>query len=491
MSKNLTQKTLSGLIWQLGGAIFKFFLQFGVLVVLARLISKEDFGIVQSSLIVVGFSQLLSQMGIGPALVQITNLTSYHIRAGTTLSLILSIILFAIVFFSSGVFADFFNIPALQDVLRVVSVFFIFEGLTTVSQSLLLREMKQKILVQIDFISYLLGYGVVALILAYLDFGLWSLIFGQMTHSIVKFILTYVKCRHSLIPYLGITEIKKLLFFGGGFTIARFFNYLSTQGDNIITGRYLGAEALGIYSRAYSIMVKPVILIGDSLDKVLFPAMAARQHEREILIEAFINGSKLITFLCVPMSTVIIFSSSEIVSVLLGKGWEEVIIPLQILTVGLVFRIGYKMGDSLTKATGNVYKRAKNNIVYALCVFVGCYFGAGWGINGVALGTLFGVIVNYILMINLSLNILKLNWLFFLKRTFEELSISILFALIFFIIIYVTQFILSIDYLILFISYGFCFLACLTLLYIFKDKLSFIHYFQLNKLLKNNRHLNK
>jgi PST family polysaccharide transporter len=127
MSKNLTQKTLSGLIWQLGGAIFKFFLQFGVLVVLARLISKEDFGIVQSSLIVVGFSQLLSQMGIGPALVQITNLTSYHIRAGTTLSLILSIILFAIVFFSSGVFADFFNMPALQDVLRVVSVFFIFE----------------------------------------------------------------------------------------------------------------------------------------------------------------------------------------------------------------------------------------------------------------------------------------------------------------------------------------------------------------------------
>src|SRR5690554_82866 len=183
MSDSLTQKTFKGFFWQFGGTIFKTFLQLGVLFVLARLISKADFGIVQSALIVVGFSKLVSQMGVGPALVQRTKLTSLHIRAGATLSLILSFVFFILVFLSSGLFANFFNMPELQNVLKVVAVLFIIEGITTVSQSLLLREMKQKILVKIDIISYFMGYGIVAIVLSYYGFGLWSLIAAQLTQS--------------------------------------------------------------------------------------------------------------------------------------------------------------------------------------------------------------------------------------------------------------------------------------------------------------------
>ena len=474
MKKSLTERTFVGFFWQFGGTIFISVIQLVVLFVLARLISKADFGIVQSALIVIGFAKLITHMGIGPALIQKDNLTELHIRSGATLTIILSFVFFILVYLSSGLFADFFKMPDLKKVLKVVSILFILEGITTVSQSLLLREMNQRVLVQIDFISYLIGYGLVAIVLSYNGYGLWSLIFGQLVQSLLKSILTYRKSRHSLRPYWGKVEIRELLYYGGGFTIAKFFNYFAGQGDNIITGRYLGADALGVYSRAYSIMVKPVTLIGNSIDKVLFPAMAARQNQPTRLIEAFINGSKMIAFLCIPISCVIIFSSHEIIHVLLGNNWTETIIPLQILTAGLLFRMGYKMGDCLSRATGNVYSRAKRQFIYALCMIVGSYVGSHWGIVGISFGALFAIIVNYILMIHLSLIILKINWIIFLKRTFVELPIAILLSLLFIAIIYLTRLLNLSDLLVLLFSYGAYGGVLFILFYNYSHKLSFL-----------------
>lgn len=474
MGENLTQKTFKGFFWQFGGTIFKTFIQLGVLFILARLISKAEFGVAQSALVVVGLSKLLSQLGVGPALVQKANLTPVHIRVGSTISLGLSLLFFLIVFFSSGLLSDFFKMPELETVLKVVAIIFIIEGITTVSQSLLLRKMKQKVLVKIDFISYSIGYGVVAIILSYNGFGLWSLIIGQMMQSLLKCILSFIKCKHSIMPCFNKKAGGELLYFGGGFTIAKLFNYLALQGDNIVTGRYLGPDALGIYSRAYSIMVKPVSLIGDSIDKALFPAMAARQNQRDRLIEAFINGSKMISFLCIPISCALVLSSKEIVHVMLGIKWNDTIIPLQILTAGLIFRMGYKMGDCLSRATGNVYSRAKRQFVYAACVIFGCYIGSHWGIIGVAFGTLFAVTVNYILMIHLSLNILKINWGYFLKRTLSELHIAILLAIIFAVIIYLARQFFIADLMILLFSYGIYGLVIMVLFYFFSNKLSFL-----------------
>jgi PST family polysaccharide transporter len=474
MGENLTQKTFKGFFWQFGGTIFQTILQLGVLFVLARLVSKAEFGIVQSALIVVGLSQLLSQMGVGPALIQKANLTPIHIRVASTISLILSVVFSLTVFLCSGLLAVFFKMPELQGVLKVVAILFIIEGVTTVSQSLLLRKMRQKVLVQINFISYLVGYGIVAISLSYYGFGLWSLIIGQLMQSLIKCILSFIKCKHSIMPSFSKKEAKELLYYGGGFTIAKLFNYLALQGDNIVTGRYLGADALGVYSRAYSIMVKPVGLIGDSIDKALFPAMAARQNQHDRLIEAFINGSKMISFLCIPISCILIFSSKEIINVLLGSKWADTVIPLQILTAGLIFRMGYKMGDCLSRATGNVYSRAMRQFIYAICVIIGCYIGSNWGIIGVSYGTLFAVVMNYILMIHLSLTILKINWIYFIKRTLSELHIAIFLSLLFILIISVTRLFIVSDFMILLLSYGIYGIGVTILFYYFANKLSFL-----------------
>jgi O-antigen/teichoic acid export membrane protein len=484
MKESLTNQTYRSFYWQAIGGVAQSVIQIGVLILLARLITPDEFGLAQSALIVIGFANLLSQMGVGPAIVQISVLSENHIRAGATLSLLLGAVLSLCVFFGAEIIAAFFKMPTIVPIIQLSSVIFMLESISIISQSLLQREMKLKALAQADLISYSLGYGLVAIVLAYFGYGVWSLIWGAIFQVVIKNIVVLVMKPLWIKPFLGKREINELLYFGGGFTIARFFNYMANQGDNIIVGRYLGASALGIYSRAYTIMVKPVGLFGNVLDKVLFPAMSARQNEPKKLIEAFINGSKLITFICIPMSVIIICSSNEIIHVVLGNQWLEAILPLKILTGGLVFRLGYKMGDILSKATGNVYKRAKRNIFYALFVLFGCYIGSFWGITGVSFGALLGIFVNYILMIDLSLNILKINWIFFLKNILTELHIIIFLSLLFTGIIHITRFMIDSQILTLLISYGIFAIICSVIFYYFGSKLSFVHILPFKEKLK-------
>lgn len=489
MTKSLTQKTFLGFFWSTGGKIVNALMQIFVLAVLARLISPESFGLIQAALIVVGFAQLISKMGIGPALVQHPDLTERHIRAGFTFSLSLGVFLGIVMFFSSEYLASFFNIEGLPLVLKVVSLLFVFESFITVSTSLIEKEMRFKERAVVEMLSYIFGYGLVGVLFAYWNYDYWALIYAIFAQQIIKMVCYQIIGKHSFRPLYSKSELVELLYFGGGYTLGRFFNYIALQGDNIIAGRYLGAEALGLYSRAYTIMTKPVSLIGDSLDKVLFPAMAARQNDIEKLRQAFINGSKLITFISLLVSGIIVISSNEIVSILLGDNWTEAVLPLQILTLGLLFRMGYKMGDSIVRATGKVYHRAVRQFIYAFFMLAGSYVGSQyWGINGLAVGVVVAVFVNYFMMIGLGLKIISINWISFLKYIYQEVLLSFLLLTIFYFTFKIMKSLINneIFYLtITMIAYGG---VLLMLFYFYGSKLKFLKTLPFNnKLMKYTR----
>lgn len=438
----------------------------------------------QAALVVVGFAKMMSQMGIGPALVQRKDLSETHIRVGFTFSLGLGIFMGILVFLGAGLIADFFRMESLKAVLRVVAFLFIMESFVTVSSSLIQRDMRLRERAIVEMCSYVFGYGLVGIIFGYLGYDYWALIIAIFAQEIIKMVAYVFLQGHSLLPYWRKKEFIDLIYFGGGFTLGKFFNYLASEGDNIITGRFLSADALGIYGRAYTLMNKPVNLLGDSIDKSLFPAMAARQHQPDKLIKAFISGSRLITFVCVPLSVIIISSAEEIVNVLLGSSWSGAIIPLQILTIGMLFRMGYKMGDSLCRATGHVYKRAMRQLIFAICLVGGCYLGTFRGIAGVAGGVVFAVTINYILMIHLSLSILKINWSYFLRRIFADLPIMIGLSALFLGIIYMVRLTSNVDFVRLLLAYGIFSAICALLFYHYSHKLSFLKVLPIEGLLK-------
>lgn len=413
--EGLTSKTAKGFFWLSSGKIIQSFIQIAVLAVLARLITPESFGIAQASFIVVGFANLLSQMGVGPALVQKKEINDTHLRVGFTFSLFMGLILAALNYTFSDYIASFFEMNELSKVIKVISLIFIIESFVVVSESMLQKKMKFKQYALVNITSYIIGYAVIGVIYADFDYGYWALIYAFIGQVVVKAICVSILEPHSYKFSFKQKELRELLYFGGGFTIAKFANYFAGQGDNIIVGKFLGASTLGLYSRAYSIMVQPVNLIGTALDKVLFPAMASVQDDRTRLKKAFLNGVSAIAIISMPLSILIIIVSPEIVMILLGADWTDAVIPLQILSAALLFRMGYKISDSLARATGNVYKRAWRQYVYAFAIISGTYLGKEWGLEGVAFSVVLAVGLNYFLMAHLSLKIIDLKWIDFLK----------------------------------------------------------------------------
>jgi PST family polysaccharide transporter len=411
----LREKTKRGLIWASAEAAARTLLQTGVLVILARLLTPEAYGVVGTALIIVGVSSIFSQLGVGPAIVQRKELEPRHLDAAFWLSIVFSLIVGGIVFLSAPLLADFCRMTELTPVLRVLSLVFPLTGVSVVSESLLQRDLHFNVLARREVISYFIGFGVVGVVLAIRGWGLWALVAANLTQTLVRTIILFAgqtwrpgfSCRKD--------ACLDLFHFSTGLTVARLANYVATNGgDNIVVSRYLGADAVGVYGRAYQLMSQPANLIGNVLEKVLFPAMAKVQDQHEKLAAVYRQGVSLLATVMFPGSAMIYLLAPEIVHLLLGPKWIGVVFPLQIFSAALLFRTSMKMSNSLIRARGAVWQMAWCQIIYAAATVGFAYIGQFWGLSGVCVGVFGSILLCFLIGAAMSLRLVGLSWGHFL-----------------------------------------------------------------------------
>jgi len=385
-------------------------LQVGVLAVMARLLAPADFGVVSAALVVIGLSTVFSQLGFGPALVQRAELEQRHLDTAFIASLLFGALLGAIIWLGAPSAAALLRMEGATPVLRVLAWVFPLQGLGVAAESLLRRELRFQWLANLDVSAYAIGYGLVGIALALAGWGVWALVAGQITQGLLRTGVLLIYRRPSLRQPFDLRAFRDLVYFGGGFTVARAANYVAVQGDNLVVGRFLGPQALGFYGRAYSLMSAPAYSFGNVLDQVLFPAMAKVQHDPQRLAMAYRRGVSLIALLVLAPSAALLLLGPEFIDVVLGHRWAPTVAPFQILTLGMLFRTSYKMSDSLARSTGAVYRRAWRQILYAALVVLGAWIGQHWGIAGVAWGALAALAVNFFVMAELSLSVTGMTW---------------------------------------------------------------------------------
>jgi len=408
--ENLTKSTVSAFGWQFTSFIAQALLQLLVLAVLARLLTPEDFGVLGLAMIFVGFAALFSQLGVGPALIQRSDLTPLHIRVGFTISILLSLLFTVLLIVASPLAAIIFRDDQVTPVLKIVSLNFMFAGLGVVAESLLKRELRFKRLMWTNVLSYLIGHAGVGIIMAWLGYGVWALVGATLGQSLLKSVLLLIYHPHPILPSLARRESGQLLFFGGGFTLAHFLNYSANQGDYFVVGRVLGSDALGLYTRAYQLMMLPAKYFGQVLTVVLFPVMAKLQHKRAQLTKVYLAGIGMVTLVSAPLGVLMVALAPEIVEVLLGPNWSAAVVPFQVLALGVVARTSYKIDDSLARALGVMYRRSVRDAIYAAAVVLGTWIGLRWGLEGAAFGVLAAVVLNYLLALQMSVGLLDCRW---------------------------------------------------------------------------------
>lgn len=409
-SGGLTNRTVAGLLWTGWGKGATTVLQIVLLAVLARLLTPEEFGVVTAALVVIGLSDIFSQLGLGPALVQRRVLEPRHLETAFTASTLLGFLLGALMWLLAPAAARFMAVPEALKVLQALSWLFPLQGFGVVSESLMRRDLRFRRLANIEIAALAFAYGPVAVILARAGWGVWALVVATLARAGLRTLFLMVDTRPRIGRVWEWQAFRELFYFGSGFTVAQVANYAALQGDNVVVSRLLGAEMLGLYGRAYQLMAAPAAVFGTVLDAVLFPAMAQVQDDARRLGAAYRRGIALIALLVLPATPVVVVLAPEIVALMLGAQWSGVVAPLRVLGLGMLFRTSYRMSDSLTRATGAVYRRAWRTALYAALIVGGAAVGHRWGITGVSWGVLIAVTINFVLMAQLSLAVTDLSW---------------------------------------------------------------------------------
>jgi PST family polysaccharide transporter len=425
---SVTNRAVKGIFWVFLGTVIQAGVQVFALMVLSRLVLPKEFGLANAALIVIGFSNLFSQIGIGPAIVQRQNLEERHVRTGFTVSLFLGLILMILTILFASAIARLMRMDELTPILQATSPLFLIQSFFVMPNSILTRNLRFRVQTVVQIVSYIMGYGIVGIILALMHWGVWALVAAQIAQALLSSLLSSIVQPYSKKLHFEIQTFRELFHFGGGFTIARVGNYFAGNADNFVVGRWLGIEPLGLYSRAYQMMVMPATLFGQVLDTVLFPAMSAVQNSNSRLTSAFRRGVLFIAVTVLPITVLSVILAPEIVRVVLGKNWEAAIGPFQILAFGMLFRTSYKMSDSLARATGAVYNRAWRQALFALFVVSGAWLGTRWGLVGVAAGVLLANFSNYMLMAHLSLKLISMTWKDFFRAQFPSFGFALISA---------------------------------------------------------------
>ncbi len=406
----LTQRAIGGMFWTFSGTGVQVVVQLLSVMALGRLLTPAEFGLMGAATVVIAGSNIVTQIGVGPAIIQRLELEPVHLRVAVTLSAALGFLLGAIVWFGAPAIAGFYRMAELEPLLRVLAFLFPLHGLSTVSQSLLTRQLRFRLYIALDVGSYILGYAATSVLLAWLGFGTWALVIAQLSQAALRTFATYVAARTPLRPSLDLRAARDLLSFGLGHSMAQIGTLFSQQGDNLVVGRWLGAAALGVYGRAYNLMVMPATAFGRIVNRVLFPVMAQVQDQRSRLANGYERALAIVALLSLPLSSFLWVVAPELIPVILGPAWGAAVLPFRLFTVSLLFRMSSKISDACTKAAGEVYKRALIQFAYAALVVVGAIIGQRWGVGGVAVCVSIAMGINWLNMAQLGRTVTDLDW---------------------------------------------------------------------------------
>jgi len=413
--KGLTHSTIVGFFWSFSSTGIQATLHFLVFAILSRLVTPAEFGLVNIANILTVFAGLFYQLGIGPSIIQRRELRPEHIQSGFTLTIILGAVLTGLSWVFAPVFASFFDVQGLVAVLRGLSFLFILNSFGLVARALNYRNLNFKIKAKINAATYVVGYGLIGVGLAAFGFGVWALVWASLSQSLMTSLLYLKASPHSFAFQLNKRALTDLLSFGTGVTLGQIFNRLANTSDNLIVGATLGARAVGLYGRAYQLMVLPSQYFGQVLDSVLYTAMAKVQDQPKTLGAVYRRGVVAIALVVMPMSAFLFILAPEFVSVLVGKQWGDVIVPFKIFAVTMLFRTSYKMGDSLCRSAGIVFQRALRQFLFSVMIVAGAFFGHYYGIVGVTVGVSVAITLNFFSMAQLSFSITDTTWIQFFR----------------------------------------------------------------------------
>jgi O-antigen/teichoic acid export membrane protein len=328
----LRSSAVAGVKWTSAATAITLVLQFVQLSVLAHFLSPEDFGLMASVVVVAGLAQSFADMGLSKVIIARQNTTDDAISSLFWLNVLAGVLVFVAVLGSTPLVVAFYDEPELSDLMPWVAAAFMVAALGQLSQSVLQRDLHFDRLATAELGAVVAGMAV-AIVSASQGAGALALVWGLLVHQAVRAALVVSAASPWWRPRLHFrtSEVRGHVGFGLYQMGERSINYLYSNVDYLLIGRFLGAEALGAYSIAYQLAVLPLLRLNPVLTRVAFPVFAKKQQDDAALRRGFAELIRLVAFVVFPLLVGLSVAAPQLVPLAFGDEWSDSIPLIQIL----------------------------------------------------------------------------------------------------------------------------------------------------------------
>lgn len=318
--KDLREVAIKGTLWSFTDKFIVYFFEFIIGIILARLLSPNDFGVFAILVVCVQFSQVFVDSGLSQAIIRKQNIDDSDYSTVFIANTIFSLLLFALLFYFADYIESLFNINNLSLYLRILAFILILDSFTIIQRSILIKILDLKKLALLNIISVIIG-GTTGVLLAILDFGIYALIFKIIIQSCIFSLLLWVTSKWKFKLNFNYKSFVELYKFSYKLLLSAIIDKLYINFYNIIIAKVFSADILGYFNRAEQFSMLPSSLISNSLQKVIYPIFSTIQDDNKKLKQAIIEIQKLTMFIFIPIMLLLSLMSKEIILVLLGEKW--------------------------------------------------------------------------------------------------------------------------------------------------------------------------
>ncbi|WP_424950464.1 lipopolysaccharide biosynthesis protein [Deinococcus sp.] len=358
--------------------------------ILARLLTRQEFGVLASGMVLFVLGNFVSDMGMGAAIVQKLELTTKNIHAALTSALLLGLLMTVAGWFLAPLAGHYFKNPEVTVVYRGFSLTYLILTVAGVSSNLLRRQLNFRAIMIAELSAFLIGHGLFGLGSAALGYGAMSLVISVFAQNLLLLVITMTMSRFPFGLTSNWADFRELYAFGSRSTVANFADYVSQNIDTFMIGRLYDLTTLGLYNRAFNTVCTPLMSFSRSITRVMDSSMSAVQNDPYRLRRAYTLSVTTLSVLLFPVALCIWVCAREIVLVLLGNRFLAAVPVVMALALYIPFPILANLSSSLVTATAKLNARIGIQVAY-LGLLVLAFLGAhllGYGLVGFAVALL-------------------------------------------------------------------------------------------------------
>lgn len=385
LKRGLGRRSAIGSIIILGTQGAKFILNLVSIAALARLLSPSDFGLIAMVLPIFRFAANFQDMGLTSATIHRENIDEGQVNALFWFNALASLILAGVITALAPVVAAFYGRPELEWITIAFGVILLFSGLSAQHMALIQRQMRVMALSIMEATT--LAFGIAAGVAAAMSgLGYWSLVIIPATTAVTSTIWLWALSgwRPGLPRWHE--GVGQMLTFGSNITLASFCQWANRNLDNVIIGNFWGDEALGLYSRAYSVLLLPLSQVNSPMNRVVLPALSRLQNDPERYRNFYFSACGMTASLTMPLVCFLAVSAQPALLIVLGEGWDESVIIFQALApAAFIGTTNAATGWAYT-SLGNTGRQLRWALIQSPVIIAAFFVGLPWGPVGVAAG---------------------------------------------------------------------------------------------------------